>query len=509
MIHARFLLKTGFVSRFTSTCRPSLNGTRDRDSWHFDVSLLLACALGLMAFLPSANGQDDAAVEDANAGAVLVDDAFEPASEPFLEQQSDWGYFAPLTLPPISAAANEPGPVPPLVDLILGPEVFSQARLDLADLRLYNSANEVLPYALRTLAPKSIREAIAAAEFNRTGPETGPQELMLELQPESVEHNEIQIDLTGEEFRRVVEVDGREDDKQQWQRMVSANLIRFTDGDQKIDTRSLVYEVSRLRFIRVRVQPDPNPSYATTEGDQFEISKVSVLRTVNVPGERIVWNGIVSKREPTRVYGSPGSAWTIDLQGNNVPCDQIDVEVEGSEFVRDIEIQIEQPSGPLGQMAFLSIYDAKNTSWQRKLGEPKRMMTVSFPEVQASRLRLLVADYRNAPLTIRAIKLSASARQIVFARPTPPETDLSLYFGNPSADLPKYDFAGNLPENPSVLVRAGLKETFQNPDFVPPPQPFTERFPWLIYFVLGSVAMCLLVVITNLAKTAIVIHDAH
>ena len=187
----------------------------------------------------------------------------------------------------------------------------------------------------------------------------------------------------------------------------------------------------------------------------------------------------------------------------------MEVEVQDNEFVRDVEIQIEQPYGPLGQMTFVSVYDAKDTSWQRKLGEPKRPMTLSFPEVQASRLRLLVADYSNAPLTIRSVKLSASARQVVFARPTPPETELRLFFGNPGADLPKYDFAGNLPENPSVSVRAGLKETSENTNFVPPPLPFTERFPWLIYLVLGAVAMCLLVVIASLAKTTIAIHDAQ
>jgi len=129
--------------------------------------------------------------------------------------------------------------------------------------------------------------------------------------------------------------------------------------------------------------------------------------------------------------------------------------------------------------------------------------------VHATRLRLLVADYRNAPLTIRAVKLSASARQVVFARPTPPETELRLFFGNPGADWPNYDFARNLPENPPVSVRAGLTETIENADFVPPPQPFTERFPWLIYIVLGAVALCLLVVIASLAKTTITIHDTQ
>ncbi len=426
-----------------------------------------------------------------------------------VELQSHWQYFIPINVPPYEEREPADNNVPPLVDVILGPEVFSHARTDLLDLRIFNSTGEAQPYALRTLSPKSVREVIAATEFDRSEPDDGPHELTLELLPESVEHNEIQIILTGEDFRRAVEVEGSEDGKQPWRRLVAANLIRFTDGKQKINVQSLVYENSRSKFIRVKVQPDPNPDDPDNDADFFKISEVKVLRSVEVPGERIVWDALVSKREPTRVYGSSGSTWTIDLQGSNVPCDLIEVEVEDNEFVRDVELQIEQPVGPLGQKAFVGLYASDNMSWQRKLGDPKRAMKLSFPEVQASRLRLRVADYRNTPLTIRSVKVSASARQVVFARPTPPETDLRLFFGNPMAELSRYDFARNLPENPVISVRAGLQPIVENTDFVPPPQPFTERFPWLIYVVLGSVAVSLMLVIANLARTAIALHDAE
>lgn len=453
-------------------------------------------------------GQDDALQGVDAIEAIAEDELNIPAESAEVELPSQWQYFMPIAIPPYSETEPVGNNLPPLVDAILGPDVFSHARTDLLDLRIFNSTGEAQPYALRTLSPKSIREVIAATEFDRLEPDDGPHELTLELLPESVEHNEIQIVLTGEDFRRAVEVEGSDDGKQQWRRLVAANLIRFTDGNQKINVQSLVYENSRLKFIRVKVQPDPNPDDPDNDADTFKISEVKVLRTVDVPGERIVWDAIVSKREPTRVYGSPGSTWTIDLQGSNVPCDLIQVEVEDNEFVRDVELQIEQPVGPLGQMAFVGLDASDNISWQRKLGDPKRAMKLSFPEVQASRLRLRVADYRNAPLTIRSVKVSASARQVVFARPTPPETNLRLFFGNPMAELSRYDFARNLPENPIISVRAGLQPTVENADFVPPPKPFTERFPWLIYGVLGSVAVALLLVIANLARAAISIHDA-
>ncbi len=136
-------------------------------------------------------------------------------------------------------------------------------------------------------------------------------------------------------------------------------------------------------------------------------------------------------------------------------------------------------------------------------------MAIDFDEVQTSRLRLLVSDYRNVPLTIRSAKVSAAARQLVIPQPESQEP-LSLYFGNPLAEPANYDFARNLPERlASDPVTATIGAVTQNPDFIPPPLPLTERLPWLVYVVLGSVSLVLLMIIGNLAKTAVSLHEAQ
>ena len=255
----------------------------------------LCLALAVMASQAPVIGQDDALQVVDDIEAIAEDEPSVPAELADVELQSHWQYFMPIAVPPYSETEPTGNNLPPLVDVILGPEVFSHARTDLLDLRIFNSTGEAQPYALRTLSPKSIREVIAAKEFDRSEPDDGPHELTLELLPESVEHNEIQIVLTGEDFRRAVEVEGSEDGKQQWRRLVAANLIHFTDGKQKINVQSLIYENSRLKFIRVKVQPDPNPDDPDNDADFFKISEVKVLRTVDVPGERMVSDALISK----------------------------------------------------------------------------------------------------------------------------------------------------------------------------------------------------------------------
>ena len=59
------------------------------------------------------------------------------------ELQARWEYCAQIQLP-----ADKQGA---LVDVLLDPRVFTHARLDLGDLRLYDAADQSVPYALRVL----------------------------------------------------------------------------------------------------------------------------------------------------------------------------------------------------------------------------------------------------------------------------------------------------------------------------------------------------------------------
>jgi len=427
--------------------------------------------------------------------------------EPAAESSSLWQSQAFILLTPREPLALGLE-LNPLVALTLFPDIFSLARPDLADLRIFDSSGKPYPYALRYRKPKSVRDQIPATEFNRLEPEVGVHELTLELNGAVVEHNEVQIVTTGDAFRRAVEIDGS-DDGQQWRRLVTGNLLRFAAGEQKIDVESVTYPVSRFRYVRIRVQPDPSPSIDADEKDKFSVKEAKVLRTVDLPGERSQWDTLVETREPTRIFGAAGSSWIIDLQGLNVPCDRVDVEVADNEFVREVQLQAEQPSGLLDRMVFTPLYSESDSTWQRKLGEPKQPMTIRFPEVQTSRLRLLVTDYQNKPLRIVSAKISAASRQIVFPQPAEGTSELRLFVGNPLADVPNYDFARNLPERlDTASQRVELATPTENANYVPLPLPFTERFPWLIYIVLGTVCVLLLVIIASLARKAVTIHDS-
>ncbi len=462
--------------------------------------------LGVALLILSAAAARSQEVLDANIAETPA-----MAEEATPELQARWEYFVPV---PISAAKTDDSPT--LMDVILGRDVFAHARPDLADLRLYDTTGKTIPYALRYRRPQSLQERVPAREFNRAEPDNGPRELTLDLQQneelnfqQDIQYNEIKIETSGRDFRRAVEVDGSEDG-QTWRRLVAAQLIRFESGKQKIDLDSLTFADSRFRYVRVRVYPDPGRVTANQEQELFRMTQVSILRHTEDAGERLTQDATLQPRQPTRNNGAPASAWIIDLGGDNVPCDRIEVDVADSEFARDILIEAEYPSGPLGQLRFTYVGMTGEPLWQRKPGQPKKPMIATFGEVQTRRLRLFVTDHRNPPLSIRSIKFSAPARQLVFARPASEAGEPQLFFGNPRAELPVYDFARNLPAKLAPPpARSELNAAARNQNFVPPPLPLTERFPWLIYLVLGSVTVVLAFVIVSLSRAAITIHDAN
>ncbi len=386
----------------------------------------------------------------------------------------------------------------PWVDFVVLPGVFDKARFDLADLRLYSDANREVPYALRVRRPEDRRDTVRAEVFNRAGGPEGSTELSLDLGSGNLEHNEVEVSMRGVDFRRRAVLEAS-DDADQWRELAEENLVRFQAEKGLFQDVRLTYPPSRFRYLRLRVYPDP-----LSDKEPAPIQDVLVYRTVKVPGEMLALPGVLGPREPTRANGAPASAWIIALGGENVPLEQIAAEIADEDFVRDYYLEAGGPEG--SRERFRRIHAG---TWRRRAGEEKQPLEAEFSEVRASRLRLVVIDHGNPPLDIRSATFSAPARQVVFAKPSDPGTEYRLYYGNRDAGAPLYDFARNLPE---LLVpppaRARLGDPQPNPVYTPEPLPLTERWPWLIYAVLGSVSLVLGAIVVSVARRAIAVHDA-
>lgn len=447
--------------------------------------------------------QESANLNSQDADATLPDAA--PAESAVDEDLSRWQYWAKIELPAEQAAQGKDEKNLQLMDFFVNADVFAHAAPDLEDLRIYTASGKTIPYALRILIPKSVRDTVATQEFNRTEPDNGIHELTLDLNRDDIDHNEVIIDTTGSSFRRAVVIEGS-DDAKDWRPLAVGNVVRFPASMEPFQIQSFTYGNSRHRYVRIQISPDPQAGDATDGNDVFSIDDVQIMRHVEVPGETVTTNAVLGTREPTRQYGVPASRWIVDLGGENIPCNRLEVDVEDREFARDASLEMEYVNST-GNRLF-DLMGAFDT-WQRLPGDSVEPMVLEFTESHTKRLRITVTDYRNKPLTLTAVRVSSPARQIIFARPEASELPLTLYFGNPDAESANYDFARNLPEKlTTVPARAELKSVEVNPQYVPKPKAFTERFPWLVYVALSVVSVVLGSVVVGLSRTAISNHDS-
>jgi hypothetical protein len=424
------------------------------------------------------------------------------APVPASESLEAWPWRQELTVPEAGAGK--------LFEFTVPPGVFDKARPDLTDLRLADANGKRVPYALRVRRTELQQVPVKGQRpFNRTTNAAGKYaELSLALEDEGpVVHNEIEVNTSGTNFRRAVQVYGGDTDRLgNAEKIADRYIARYVVEGKVIDIRKVSYDLSRYPYLKVRVHADPSSKEETPS-----IESVIARRTTEVPGVYQTLPIQLGQREDVPGDGGPGSAWVIELPGReNVPWERLSFDVLEDAFVRPYRLEVANPDEPRQVIARGDW--RRGTASQRPGGE-RRPLEIELPAAaSARRLRLVVTDFSNPPLTVTSARSVIAARQVVFELPREKQyaLPLRLYFGNPQATPPNYDFARTLPARaPQQPVQASLSGPVErNPTYQPPPQPLSERWPWLIYLVLGAASLVLLGILARLARRVMARHDA-
>jgi hypothetical protein len=83
---------------------------------------------------------------------------------------------------------------------------------------------------------------------------------------------------------------------------------------------------------------------------------------------------------------------------------------------------------------------------------------------------------------------------------------IRVYFGNPRAQNPGYDFEKTVSANmepPPLRLEIAAGEPQRNPIYQAPPVAWSEQHPWLVYVVLGIASAVLLGIMGLLGKQAL------
>jgi hypothetical protein len=426
-------------------------------------------------------------------GLAAVACAVSPA-DPKLFICQQWPYLQEVSAP----AKPAEGEQAKWYRFVVTPTVFGGAREDLGDLRLYDDKGVEVPYALRVRNPHDSTAEVTARSFNRSVAKDETAEVTLDLGDDPPEHNEVDVQMPGANYRRPTRLDGS-DDNQTWKKMAEKNLVSYASDGNKLEDLRLTYPPSRYRYLRLHVKRDE-----AVDEKPVDVGAVQVRRKIVVPGEYVTHSAKVGPRDATRSNGSPGSAWIVELEAAHSPCEQLLVDIGDAEFNRDYTIERALPGG-IGE----TFQWVANGNWKRTAGDPRKPMEAKFSEVQTGRLRIVITDFSNPSLNVHGAQYVAPAREIVFENKSTLEWPLRLYYGNLEADAPHYDLERNLPEQlAKPPAQASLAERQPNPAYVPKPLPLSQRWPWAIYVVLGAACAVLALILFNLGRKAVALHDA-
>ena len=389
-----------------------------------------------------------------------------------------WPFFAEVT---------PGGSTPGIYRLVLPLQIMDKAREDLTDLRLIDAAGREIPYALRVRKEVNEQREFGARLFNNVTA-GNVTEVSVDLGENPGEHNEIEIETAGTNFRRRVDVEGS-DTTADWKTLKSgAQIFEFESQSRVANSNHVTYPLSLYRYLRLRIHADE-----LTDKTPPQVSSVKALMVVRGPGLLTTWDVSTAEPQFLRNEGVPSSAWTIDL-GGRVPCDRLVLTVDTESFSR--QFQLEMVDNPEN----LRLVSAGELT--HHVGQAQQALTIRLDEeVYARKLRLLVNDFNNPALSISAIQAGAPARELYFELKQPPAQPLRLYFGYANAMPPHYDFEKELPGKLTTMPAAATLSSFAgNPDYRPEPQPFTERWPWLIYIVLTISSLALAWILFSLAR---------
>lgn len=393
---------------------------------------------------------------------------------------SMWPYYVEIT-----PQKTSPG----MYDVIVPLPVMDKARRDLADLRLFDSASREIPYGIRVRRDVAERREMTARIFNAAT--AGPSaEVSVDLGENPGEHNEVEIETSGTNFRRQVVIEGS-DSGTEWRTLNGNGMIfNFVSQNGSVESAPVSYPASRYRYLRVRVLRDP-----LTDDAAPLIRRVEVTMAVLEKGLLSSWNVPVPSYQLLRNQGEFATAWNLDL-GGRAACDRLKLEIADTSFSRPFQVfSIDDPD---------NVRLIATGTLTRYTGDQPKPLVITFnQEETVRRLRLQITDHSNPTLNILSIEASAPARQLVFELKEPPSQPLRLFFGNSSVAAPHYDFEKELAIRLSVEpTDSSPGAVLTNPDYKPEPKPLTERIPWLIYFVLAASSIALGYVLLSLARTA-------
>ena len=362
--------------------------------------------------------------------------------------------------------------------LDLPSEFFSYLKSDLSDLRVANQDGEV-PYVVAQERESESFTSVPARMFNLSYTPGNATSFEIDLGQSGVFHNSVNIETASENFRRIVEIQGS-NDQAAWRTLnPRGQIFDYTVRDIKpvsVRDTNVTYPDATFRYLLVKVFDQGEES--------LKVRGVKVSRKVSMPSRELSYSPTLEimenkKEQITDVI--------LDIGAHGIPHRRGRLTTSSVNFNRAVAIfdsDNKTDWRPLSNAYLFAIDTAKFMGSN---------LDFSYPESNRRYLRLSIYNRDDKPISVSGAVLYGIVRRILFRFDS--MKDYYVYLSNAEARRPQYDIEKiSQYVDASLLNRANAGPVEKNSDYVAaviPKPPLTERSPYILPTLLGLVVAIL------------------
>jgi hypothetical protein len=341
------------------------------------------------------------------------------------------------------------------------------SRTPFADLRVVTDRKEEVPWQIVPRRPQRRQVEIPHMLLNlsRTGNGDTWLELRVEKQDRSV--NAVEIITPDSDFTRQVEVLGSPDGKE-WNTLRRDGVIFDIPRDEKLRRTRITFPQTAFRHLAIRI--------IDGGAQPLTIRDVKVLQESDTQGQTYKLSGTTGK---PRVDSSRQETSIVVRMDTVFPIDRLVIATPDRNFQRLVEVQVKGDTGEWEPWTRGSLFSFDTPTVHES------HLVIETPEIAAREFRLVFRNLDSPPLSISGVSGEGYRRLLVFKQQGAQK--LYLFWGNPRAEVPRYDLAGIISKQRLHEIPVGtLGEVRANPQFAGNDArlPLTERYRYLLYGVM-------------------------
>lgn len=384
--------------------------------------------------------------------------------------QTAWKYRSGIT----AGSASRDG----YVVLELPSELFSNLKPDLSDLRVVNQDGEV-PYVAAAEREYETFMRVPARMFNLSSVAGDSTTFIVDVGQPGTFSNSVTIRTSSENFRRLVEIQGS-DDQQSWRTLnPKGQIFDYTVRDIKpvaVRDTTVYYPDSTFRYLLVRIFDQGETA--------LKISGAEMARKISVPAREISYE---PQMEISQNDKDRSTDVILDLGARGIPHRRGRLATSSANFSRAVAIYASDDKSNWQLLSNAYVFDINAPNFTGA------NLEFSYPEINRRYLKLSIINRDDRPITVSGVALFGIVRKVLFRYD--PSKEYSIYAGNPNAKRPQYDIEKiSQYVDAASLDRVSAGPVGENPSFVPvrlPKPPLSERSPYLLPIVLGLVVAVL------------------